>query len=704
MKKLPTCLLALALLAALLLAAPAVAEAADAPAEWTVLFYFCGADLESRYGLASANLEEFKDLFCPVNILPVFVEDANGMLDEDMLKAPGKVHLLVETGGSREWHAQAPGMDVDPAALQRWRYKMYGIDDEVEKATNNSFELVETLPLESMADPQTLADFIRWGVQTCPAKKYALVLWGHGDGARSGLFIDELFDRDIMRLYELKQALADGGAHFEAVIIDACLMANIETAWNIKDWADWLVASEEIVPGKGTAIGEWLQQLLCYPESDGEWLGRLVCDTTSVKYANEAQEEARSTMTWSVIDLSKVDALVEANERFFRELGDAMRYCPTAFTLYIGSLFAGAEYSDGQQNMRDLGSLIYDKNYTAFFRRSARNAAIQALSDAVAYCVRGEGRSDARGLSFCYPAGFGDEQLDIYARNFPMPNYLAYIDAVSDWTAPDWVYASTERLPEVDTIDGLKVILQKRMCSDGMPALQVEPNRILNVKNVSYRLYRLDEETGNTVRLGSTNGITDFLGEESLDLIWRDSDPMHWPAIEGELICMDQVRNQFSSRLYNVPVMIGDEPCVLRCGRQLFNTDWEKVNEYEIYGVWEGYEENSELLDRSVQPLPQFAGREYRLMYPVDGTEANGDTVYQFSAPLTMYRALDVAEIPLPAGTYYLQYEIEDVFMRKTLLDRIEIHWDGENMTFPEDFCWEDGEWIDLTTLRNGNR
>lgn len=57
--------------------------------------------------------------------------------------------------------------------------------------------------------------------------------------------------------------------------------------------------------------------------------------------------------------------------------------------------------------------------------------------------------------------------------------------------------------------------------------------------------------------------------------------------------------------------------------------------------------------------------------------------------------------IGMPAGTYYLEYEIEDVFMRKTTLDRIEIHWDGENMTFPEDFCREDAEWIDLASLRN---
>ena len=40
-------------------------------------------------------------------------------------------------------------------------------------------------------------------------------------------------------------------------------------------------------------------------------------------------------------------------------------------------------------------------------------------------------------------------------------------------------------------------------------------------------------------------------------------------------------------------------------------------------------------------------------------------------------------------GTYYLEYEVDDMFMRSYLLDRIEFHWDGKNMTFPEGFSWE---------------
>ena len=114
------------------------------------------------------------------------------------LTDPGKVNILIVTGGSRQWHARELHMDIDASALQRWRYNVYPWGDMSELGPSNGFELLETLPLQSMADPGTLADFIRWGAETCPAKKYALVLWGHGDGARSGLFIDELFENDTM--------------------------------------------------------------------------------------------------------------------------------------------------------------------------------------------------------------------------------------------------------------------------------------------------------------------------------------------------------------------------------------------------------------------------------------------------------------------------------------------------------------------------
>lgn len=691
----------LVVLAALLLAMAcglALAEGTEAVQdEWTVMFYFCGSDLESNFSYATGNLDEIASVHYPDDFL-----SSNILAREaEALAQSGGVNILIETGGSQIWHAQSLGMNIVTSRLQRWRYNVYPRDSMDDEGERDAFQLMQTLPLKSMAASETLSDFIRWGVKTCPAKKYALVLWGHGDGARTGLFIDELFNNDILYLYELKQALSDGGAHLEALVIDACLMSSIETAWAVKDFANWMVASEEIVPGKGTAIGDWLQELLFYPECDGEWLGRCVCDTTALKYANEADLMASAILTWAVVDLSKTDALIESVRRLFEAMLNAIKDDPKIAKLYSSVVFNVPEYGDGSQNMRDFGSLLYSRDLVFNCDRAARNAAVHAFSEAVVYCVRGSGRREARGLTFCYPTNFDNEELDTYADNFPLPLYLAILDAASDWIAPDWVYDAVERLPEINDVDTFQTELRRVMSGRNMPAILFRGS-VLNLNRVYYSLYRLDPATGETVRLGRTDCRMELTADG--EQLWQAYDPLHWPSINDELICMDLIKTQSDMKLYSVPVMINGQNSMLRCGRTvIFPKDSEeaRINDYEIYGIWAGYDEESTLMNRSVQPLSLLAGQEYQLLYPIDGAKRSGRPFYQSSAPLKIYRSLDVEEIPLPAGTYYLEYEIDDIFLQKKALDRIEFHYDGTRVTFPHGEDWADDDWVNLSNLKD---
>ncbi len=672
----------------ILTCSPVMAEENQAEQdEWTVMFYFCGSDLESKYGYATQNLADISAVHYPDSWLPLMAKYYDLDPESMEITVPGKVNVLLETGGCQRWHTmdeeKSLDMDIKTDALQRWRYNVYP-DAAGPNGERNGYELMETLPLKSMAAPETLTDFIRWGVSTCPAKKYALVLWDHGGGAMTGLFIDELFDYDIMYLYELREALLDSGVQFEALIIDACLMANIETAWSVKDSARWMVASEELVPGKGTAVHDWLQALYAYPECDGEWLGRCVCDMTGIQYANDSEKMSKTLLTWSVIDLSKIDRLVKTCEAYLKKMCEALDHYPIEASVYNSFIFEAEMYGDGQQNMRDLGTVIYNPSTMTTVDLRVRNDLMKALSDAVVYITRGPGRASGRGLSFCYPADFSEDELDIYAKNCPMPLYLAYIDAITEWTAPDWVYEKTSRLPSIDDIKELQIIPLKKMTKSGMPGVALK-DMLYNIKNIFYRLYQLDETTGHVVYLGRT---VCGIGVEDKNVVWRASDPMHWPAIDDDLCCIDMIQENGVMRLYNIPVQINSKNAILRCGRTIFfSEDGEKrYSEYEVYGVWENYDENNTLMNRSVEPLALISGREYKLMYPLDGDEKG---VFDYSEEKTMYRALDVREIPLPAGVYYLEYEVQDTFMRSRLLDRIEIHWDGQNMTFPDGFVWE---------------
>ena len=656
---------------------------AEEPAEWTLLFYFCGSDLESKYSYATSNIEEIMHIYSPESYMLSMMKIYGTEEAQMVIHRPGKVNILMETGGCTRWHRE----EISADALQRWSIHF----DE-----NHSYypvmDLKDTLPLANMAEPETLSDFIRWGTQNYPAKKYALVLWDHGGGALTGLFADELFNGDYLNLSELKTALGNGGVTFEAVVIDACLMANIETAYMIKDYAHWMIASEEEVPGKGTAVGDWIQELLFHPEMDGRTLGRIICDKTLTKYANDDNQQARTTITWSVIDLTRIDPLITAMNRFFQSLCDSYKNYPRLMLRYADAIKRSEEYGNGEQKMRDIGDVMYSDRITQFLDLSLRNEILDALMNAVDYTVRGIGRSGARGLSFCYPINAAPEKLDIYAQNCPSMHYLAFLDAVTDWTAPDSIYASVERLTELTEVDDLKIRASRCLNEKGFPVIAVNiEDALTNMGGMYYRLYRVDNGTGEVMSLGRTDCVINI--SENMDCLLEANEPWMWPYIDDYPCTMDLLVEQYTAtgevRLYNIPVQISTENQFLRCGRY-DSYDNTGVHEYEVYGVWEKYDDNSQMTNRNVIKLSQLAGQEYRLIAPLEESMKKKEIRYMISgATNRLFRNLDVVEKPLPPGIYFLEYEIDDLFMHQCIVGRFEMRWDGEKITFPDGFVWE---------------
>ncbi|MCR5297579.1 MAG: hypothetical protein K6E17_09225 [Clostridiales bacterium] len=692
-------ILGVILLAAALtgLGAAAHAEEAAAPeekAEWTVMFYFCGSDLESKYGYASESLEEIWQVFFPDSLLPLYGMEnlVNPDTDWNQYASKSRVNVLAETGGSSRWHTAKMGQEIRTDVLQRWRYHCYSTYSGrslIEKP-EDEYELLENCPLESMASPETLADFIRWGAKTCPAEKYALVLWDHGGGAMTGLFADELFDGDIMNLNGLHDALEGGGVQLEALVIDACLMANIETAWAVRDFARWMIASEELAPGHGTAVEKWLQELYNHPECDGKQLGRTICDLTLNEYASSADETDKAILTWSVIDLSAVERLADSLDRYFGDITKAFQDHPMAAINYAKMFHDAEEYGDGTQQMRDLASVFYHENAISFMDAGIRNDFLDAYTDAVVYCVRGPAHSAARGLSFCYPVEADAEDLDLYAQNCPFTSYLAYLDAISDWVAPEWVYEKAERIPEIRQIPDYQLTAVKCLDETGFPAFMIE-NMYENLSGTYYSLYYLDEESGGTVFLGRTDCKGTYFASTDYTEVYSAFEPWMWPSANGIPCTLKMQKEQYNENgklsLYSIPIRIGTSDYFLRCGRQQYYRD--KSTEYEIYGAWKGKEDGKLMQSRGLTSLAQLAGRDYRILWPLDGADAGEQQYVPGSSAMWLPRMLEIEEKPLPAGTYYLQYEADDMFMRPYTLERIEMHWDGESLTFPEDFAWE---------------
>lgn len=107
----------------------------------------------------------------------------------------------------------------------------------------------------STGQGNTLSRFIKWAQRRFPAKHYMLVLWGHAYGLGFGRDHE-----DALTLAELETALEEfkaqrgntgPGAPLEILGANACAMSYVEAAYELRDVADYMVASQITVPFAG---------------------------------------------------------------------------------------------------------------------------------------------------------------------------------------------------------------------------------------------------------------------------------------------------------------------------------------------------------------------------------------------------------------------------------------------------------------------
>lgn len=233
--------------------------------------------------------------------------------------------------------AQVDRLDGTKSGLGNWTgTKRFYIKQEKDINKFGSQELANLGEL-NMADPQTLSDFITWGVQTYPAKKYAIILSDHGIGwvgccSDHGSGGNELpedaagqlssknggFGPDVLWLSSIDIALSQAQANtgvdkFEFVGFDECLMSQLEVYTTLMPYARYSVASEEVEPAIGWAYGEFLGKLNADPEMDGAGLGKAIVDAYIDKdvYISMGLADAntKDTTTLTAVDLEAMAAV-----------------------------------------------------------------------------------------------------------------------------------------------------------------------------------------------------------------------------------------------------------------------------------------------------------------------------------------------------------------------------------------------------------
>ena len=259
----------------------------DKTAEWTVMVY-----LDADNNLESAGIDDINEM--------------------EMVGSTSEVNIVVQVdrvpysvlASSNQGYA-------DDISNGNWTTtRRYYVTQDFNPVLINSTLKIDLGEL-NMGDPQTLVDFANWAAINYPAKKYLLVIWNHGGGFRSlnlakDIAWDDTNGGDKITMPELEYALsmisAQIGKNIDIVGMDACLMAMTEVAYQIKDYADILVTSEESEPEGGWPYDTILSQLVSNPLMSPEEFATDIVDKYIYSYPF-------SNFTQSAIDLSYIDSL-----------------------------------------------------------------------------------------------------------------------------------------------------------------------------------------------------------------------------------------------------------------------------------------------------------------------------------------------------------------------------------------------------------
>lgn len=378
--------------------------------------------------------------------------EANALLDVNELEAGGAEAAGITVLALLD---RAPGHDTSDGdwtdtRLYRIRDDASGLDATIVSerlaCPELGLEAGEAGELD-MGNPSTLKALLTYATRCFPAEHTALVVWGHGTGWRLGGGVARIraagFDDTSAGdpLYTAELAAAVAGSGIEVLCLDVCLGAMLETAYELREHAQVLLASEEVTAPDGWEYHRFLAGLA---SGDGS-------REAFVSAAVEAYAERYATTAGSTISAVALGAIAAVNDRL-NALSDALWAAVTSDALRLDlreRLFNDVEdfyVTPGDLNLDlgDLASVVKEAYAWADPEAEALGAAVRAA--VLREWHHEQGHPRAAGLAVHY--------VPLDALGMPVPHDDAYVPGRAVDSPLAFVSASAW-VPDVDGAKGL---------------------------------------------------------------------------------------------------------------------------------------------------------------------------------------------------------------------------------------------------------
>ncbi len=250
-----------------------------------------------------------------------------------------------------------------------------------------------------MGSKTTLKNFITYVFNNFPAEHYVLDLWDHGGGI-FGICWDDSDGDNRLTFDEVDEALSEAcsaaGERIDILAMDACLMHMLEVDYEMRDYVDFIVASEETIPGSGYPYDDIISSICNNPSQSAT--------TFAIDMVNDYHNSYSSSYdtTLSAVDVRSTgfDTLMTAFNNFVAQIQSLDR------NLLSSARAATQEfYYDFFVDLKDFC------NEVAARTSGAVKTAAELLNDSISNVVinsQQHNNPDAYGISIYFPDNADD--------------------------------------------------------------------------------------------------------------------------------------------------------------------------------------------------------------------------------------------------------------------------------------------------------
>jgi hypothetical protein len=396
---------------------------------------------------ASSNISNIGDFTLLIYIIASNLGKSAATDIDEMLKSNltnPAINLLVQIGGGEE----------DDKFSNTQRYVIF----------NNTKKTKDMETKDNMADDETLAKFIKWGISEYPAKKYGLILWDHG-AAINGFGADLNYknvtkllpEGDALHLSEIKSLkntlISDlNYTNLEFIGFDSCLMSTIEVATVLSSnipLSKYMIASEEIEPNWGWNYRTIIDSISHNTSITGDLLGKDIIHS----YIEQSEEKSRERkfhadrdITLSSIDLTKITTLNEKLDNLTEKIIYNVLGSNHSFIKFIKVIDetekfgqgASEDYKDLDLGMIDIADFLNNLgNAFKFLEQDAKLIKNEIETEVVKYNYTGKSHPNSKGISIYLPISEGQfkrmNMNDFSDKDVPVMLYSQYWKTLVDF-------------------------------------------------------------------------------------------------------------------------------------------------------------------------------------------------------------------------------------------------------------------------------